>query len=85
MVVAAITAADVGADWSKLGRMAFLSRKIVGDERWYGETACDAPRSTSFNPERIVRWVAVPGVSAAVGCLLIGTMAGLSSVGASLS
>ena len=85
MVVAAITAADVGAGWSKIGRMAFLSRKIVGDERWDGETACDAPRSSSFNPERIVRWVAVPGVSAAVGLWLVGTMVGLSSVGASLS
>lgn len=85
MVVAAITAADVGAGWSKIGRMAFLSRKIVGDQRWDGETACDAPRSSSFNPERIVRWVAVPGVSAAVGLWLVGTMAGLSSVGASLS
>lgn len=85
MVVAAITAADVGAGWSKIGRMAFLSRKIVGDERWDGGTACDAPRSSSFNPERIVRWVAVPGVSAAVGLWLVGTMVGLSSVGASLS
>lgn len=85
MVVAAITAADVGADWSKIGCMAFLSKKIVGDGRWDGETACDAPRSSSFNPERIVRWVAVPGVSAAIGLWLVGTMAGLSSVGASLS
>lgn len=85
MVVAAITAADVGADWSKIGGMAFLSRNIVGDTRWEGENACDAPRSSSFTPERIVRWVAVPGVSAAVGLWLIGTMAGLSSVGASLS
>ncbi|KAA3447714.1 hypothetical protein C7I87_25710 [Mesorhizobium sp. SARCC-RB16n] len=65
--------------------MAFLSRKIVGDKRWEGDTACDAPRSSSFNPERIVRWVAVPGASAAVGLWLIGTMVGLSSVGASLS
>jgi hypothetical protein len=85
MVVAAITAADVGADWSKIGCMAFLSKKIVGDERWDGETADDASRSSSFNPERIVRWVAVPGVSAAVGLWLVGTMVGLSSVGASLS
>ncbi|MES0002102.1 DUF2778 domain-containing protein [Mesorhizobium sp. M0051] len=65
--------------------MALLSKKIVGDERWDGENACDAPRASSFTPERIVRWVAVPGASAAVGLWLIGTMAGLSSVGASLS
>lgn len=65
--------------------MAFLSKKIVGDVRWDGETACDAPRSPSLTPERIVRWVAVPGVSAAIGLWLVGTMAGLSSVGASLS
>ncbi|MGX7874262.1 tlde1 domain-containing protein [Mesorhizobium sp. ORM6] len=65
--------------------MAFLSQKIVGDRRWDGETACDAPRASSFTPERIVRWVAVPGVGAAVGLWLIGTMVGLSSVGASLS
>ncbi|MER9655556.1 DUF2778 domain-containing protein [Mesorhizobium sp. M0152] len=65
--------------------MAFLSKKIVGDEHWQGETACDAPRSSSFTAERIVRWIAVPGVSAAVGLWLIGTMVGLSSVGASLS
>jgi len=85
MVVTAITAGDVGADWSKIGCMAFLSQKIVGDRRWEGETADDAPRASSFTPERIVRWVAVPGVSAAVGLWLIGTMVGLSSVGASLS
>lgn len=85
MVVAAIPAADVGADWSKIGCMAFLSRKIVGDRRWSGETAIEAPRASSFTPERVVRWVAVPGVGAAVGLWLIGTMAGLSSVGASLS
>jgi hypothetical protein len=65
--------------------MALLSKKNSGDERWDGETACDAPRSSSFTPKRIVRWVAVPGISAAVGLWLIGTMAGLSSVGASLS
>ncbi|MFD2053438.1 tlde1 domain-containing protein [Mesorhizobium calcicola] len=65
--------------------MAFLSKKTVGDQRWDGETACDAPRSSSFNPERIIRWVAVPSVGAAVGLWLVGTMAGLSSVGASLS
>jgi len=61
------------------------SKKILWDERWDGEPAGDAPRSSSFNPERIVRWVAVPGVSAAFGLWLIGTMVGLSSVGASLS
>ncbi|WP_137932494.1 DUF2778 domain-containing protein [Mesorhizobium comanense] len=65
--------------------MAFLSNKIIGDRRWDGETVLDAARSPSFNPEKLVRWVAVPGVSAAVGLWLIGTMVGLSSVGASLS
>ncbi|MBZ9708393.1 DUF2778 domain-containing protein [Mesorhizobium sp. ESP7-2] len=65
--------------------MAFLSRKIVGDRRWSGETAVEAPRASSFTPERVVRWIAVPGVSAAVGLWLIGTIAGLTSVGASLS
>lgn len=85
MVVAAITAADVGADWSKIGCMAFLSRKIVGDRRWGGETAVEASRASSFTAERVVPWVAVPGVGVAVGLWLIGTMAGLSSVGASLS
>ncbi|UVK46958.1 DUF2778 domain-containing protein [Mesorhizobium sp. AR07] len=65
--------------------MAFLSKKNLGDKRWDGETACDAPRSSSFNPERIIRWVAVPGVGAAIGLWLVGTIAGLSSVGASLS
>ncbi|TPM27047.1 DUF2778 domain-containing protein [Mesorhizobium sp. B2-3-4] len=65
--------------------MAFLSQKIVGDRRWSGETACDEPRASSFTPERVVRWVAVPGVGAAVGLWLVGTMVGLSSVGASLS
>ncbi|MBN9221129.1 MAG: DUF2778 domain-containing protein [Mesorhizobium sp.] len=65
--------------------MAFLSKKIIGDRRWDGETVDDVVRSPSFNPERLVRWVAVPGVSAAVGLWLIGTMVGLSSVGASLS
>ncbi|QKD02306.1 DUF2778 domain-containing protein [Mesorhizobium loti] len=63
-----------------------LSRKhkIIWEQREGGEQV-DALRSPSFNPQRIVRWVAVPGVSAAVGLWLIGTMAGLSSVGASLS
>ena len=63
-----------------------LSRKhkIIWEQREGGEQA-DALRSPSFNPQRIVRWVAVPGVSAAVGLWLIGTMAGLSSVGAALS
>ncbi|MBZ9958866.1 DUF2778 domain-containing protein [Mesorhizobium sp. BR1-1-14] len=65
--------------------MAFLSKKIVGDRRWDGEAADNASRASSFNSKRIVRWVAVPGVSAAVGLWLVGTMAGLSSVGASLS
>lgn len=63
-----------------------LSRKHkkIRDQREGGEQA-DARRSQSFNPQRIVRWVAVPGVGAAVGLWLIGTVAGLSSVGASLS
>ncbi|WP_027058564.1 DUF2778 domain-containing protein [Mesorhizobium loti] len=63
-----------------------LSRKhnIIWEQREGGEQL-DALRSPSFNPQRIVRWVAVPGVSAAVGLWLIGTMAGLSSVGAALS
>lgn len=63
-----------------------LSRKHkkIRDQREGGEQA-DARRSQSFNPQRIVRWVAVPGIGAAVGLWLIGTMAGLSSVGASLS
>ncbi|QKC89038.1 DUF2778 domain-containing protein [Mesorhizobium sp. NZP2234] len=59
-------------------------RKIIRDQREGGEFV-DAPRTPSFNPQRLVRWVAVPGVSAAVGLWLVGTMAGLSSVGASLS
>ena len=58
--------------------------KIIWEQREGGEQL-DALRSPSFNPQRIVRWVAVPGVSAAVGLWLIGTMAGLSSVGAALS
>ncbi|MCA0010559.1 DUF2778 domain-containing protein [Mesorhizobium sp. B292B1B] len=65
--------------------MAFLSKKIVGDRRWDGETADNTSRASSLNSKRMVRWVAVPGVSAAVGLWLVGTMAGLSSVGASLS
>ena len=66
--------------------MALSSKqKLIWDQREGGEPADDAPRSLPFNPERIVRWVAVPGVSAAVGLWLIGTMVGLNSVGASLS
>jgi hypothetical protein len=66
--------------------MALSSKhKIIWDQREGGEQADDPLRSRSFNPQRIVRWVAVPGVSAAVGLWLIGTMAGLSSVGAALS
>jgi hypothetical protein len=66
--------------------MALSSKqKIIWEQREGGEFADDVQRSPSFNPQRIVRWVAVPGVSAAVGLWLIGTMAGLSSVGASLS
>ncbi|MBE1706341.1 MULTISPECIES: DUF2778 domain-containing protein [Mesorhizobium] len=65
--------------------MALSSKhKIIRDQREGGEFV-DAQRTPSFNPKRIVRWVAVPGTSAAVGLWLIGTMAGLSSVGASLS
>ena len=65
--------------------MALSSKhKINWDQREGGEFV-DAQRIPSFNPKRIVRWIAVPGASAAVGLWLIGTMAGLSSVGASLS
>ncbi|QND56292.1 DUF2778 domain-containing protein [Mesorhizobium huakuii] len=65
--------------------MALSSKhKIIWGQREGGEFV-DAQRAPSFNPKRIVRWVAVPGASAAVGLWLIGTMAGLSSVGASLS
>lgn len=65
--------------------MALSSKqKIIWDQREGGEFV-DAQRTSSFNPKRIARWVAVPGASAAVGLWLIGTMAGLSSVGASLS
>ncbi|TPK65372.1 DUF2778 domain-containing protein [Mesorhizobium sp. B2-4-19] len=65
--------------------MALSSKhKIIRDQREGGEFV-DAQRTPSFNPKRIVRWVAVPGASAAVGLWLIGTMAGLSSVGVSLS
>lgn len=65
--------------------MALSSKhKIIRDQREGGEFV-DAQRSPSFNTKRIVRWVAVPGASAAVGLWLIGTMAGLSSVGVSLS
>ncbi|MGO4638059.1 tlde1 domain-containing protein [Mesorhizobium sp. 2RAF45] len=65
--------------------MALSSKhKIIRDQREGGEFV-DAQRTPSFNPKRIVRWIAVPGASAAVGLWLIGTMAGLSSVGASLS
>ncbi|TSE02493.1 hypothetical protein C1D09_029825, partial [Mesorhizobium intechi] len=65
--------------------MALSSKhKIIRDQREGGELV-DAKRTPSFNPKRIVRWVAVPGASAAVGLWLIGTMAGLSSVGVSLS
>ncbi|RNJ46779.1 hypothetical protein B5V01_34915 [Mesorhizobium erdmanii] len=65
--------------------MALSSKhKIIRDQR-EGSEFVDAQRTPSFNPKRIVRWVAVPGASAAVGLWLIGTMAGLSSVGASLS
>jgi hypothetical protein len=62
-----------------------IKKKIVWEEHRNDETATDVLRSPSFDPQRIVRWVAIPGISAAVGLWLIGTMAGLSSVGASLS
>ncbi|WP_027055074.1 DUF2778 domain-containing protein [Mesorhizobium erdmanii] len=65
--------------------MALSSKhKISWDQREGGEFV-DAQRAPFLNPKRIVRWVAVPGAGAAVGLWLIGTMAGLSSVGASLS
>jgi len=62
-------------DWSEIGCMALSSkRKIIWDQREGGEQADDTRRSPSFNPQRIVRWVAVPGASAAVGLWLIGTV-----------
>jgi hypothetical protein len=70
---------------AKLVGMAFLSKKSVrGDEHWQGDTAAGS-RLNSFSPERVVRWVAIPGVGAALGLWLVATMASLSSVGASLS
>ncbi|MFC3324872.1 DUF2778 domain-containing protein [Mesorhizobium cantuariense] len=65
--------------------MALSSKhKKIWEQREGGEFV-DAPRSSSLNTGRIVRWAAVPCVSTAIGLWLIGTMAGLSSVGASLS
>ncbi|RVA17800.1 hypothetical protein EN935_36190, partial [Mesorhizobium sp. M7D.F.Ca.US.004.03.1.1] len=65
--------------------MALSSKqKIIRDQREGGEFV-DAPRSPSFNTGRVVRWIALPCASTAIGLWLIGTMAGLSSVGASLS
>lgn len=65
--------------------MALLSthKKIHGLRE--GGEFVDAPRSSSFNAGRVARWVALPCASTAIGLWLIGTMAGLSSVGASLS
>ncbi|RWC41094.1 MAG: DUF2778 domain-containing protein [Mesorhizobium sp.] len=65
--------------------MALLSthKKIRGQRE--GGEFIDAPRSSSSSAGRIVRWVAVPCVGTAIGLWLIGTMASLSSVGASLS
>ncbi|WP_136615987.1 MULTISPECIES: DUF2778 domain-containing protein [Mesorhizobium] len=59
-------------------------QKIIWEQREGGDFV-DAPRSSSFNTGRILRWVALPCASTAIGLWLIGTMAGLSSVGASLS
>jgi hypothetical protein len=59
-------------------------QKIIWEQREGGEFA-DVPRSSSFNTGRVVRWIALPCASTAIGLWLIGTMAGLSSVGASLS
>ena len=44
--------------------MALSSKhKIIRDQREGGEFV-DAQRTPSFNPKRIVRWIAVPGASA---------------------
>jgi hypothetical protein len=59
-------------------------QKIIWEQREGGEFA-EVPRSSSFNTGRVVRWIALPCASTAIGLWLIGTMAGLSSVGASLS
>ncbi|QND63028.1 DUF2778 domain-containing protein [Mesorhizobium loti] len=65
--------------------MALSSKqKIIWEQREGGEFV-GAPRSSSFNAGRVVRWIALPCASTAIGLWLIGTMAGLSSVGASLS
>ncbi|KRB30090.1 hypothetical protein ASD99_23610 [Mesorhizobium sp. Root695] len=65
--------------------MALSSKqKIIREQREGGEFV-DEPRSSSFNAGRVVSWIALPCASTAIGLWLIGTMAGLSSVGASLS
>ncbi|MCF6123071.1 MULTISPECIES: DUF2778 domain-containing protein [Mesorhizobium] len=65
--------------------MALLSTHKKNRGQREGGEFVDAPRSSSFNAGRVARWVALPCVSTAIGLWLIGTMAGLSSVGASLS
>jgi hypothetical protein len=57
--------------------------KVEADRNWHGEDA-GARRSGRINPGSIIRWVAVPSVGTAIGLWLVGTMAGLSSVGATL-
>lgn len=64
--------------------MASLSRNTTGDERRDDPPGANL-RKGAPGRARIMRWVAVPGVGAALGLWLVGTMAGLSSVGASLS
>lgn len=65
--------------------MALSSKQKITWEQREGGEFVDAPRSSSFNAGRVVRWIALPCASTAIGLWLIGTMAGLSSVGASLS
>ncbi|RVD63562.1 hypothetical protein EN750_16695, partial [Mesorhizobium sp. M7A.F.Ca.ET.027.03.2.1] len=65
--------------------MALLSTHKKNRGQREGGEFVDAPPSSSFNAGRVARWVALPCVSTAIGLWLIGTMAGLSSVGASLS
>lgn len=64
--------------------MASLIRNTSGDERRDDPPGANL-RKGAPGRARIMRWVAVPGVGAALGLWLVGTMAGLSSVGASLS
>jgi hypothetical protein len=65
--------------------MALSSKQKITWEQREGGEFVDVLRSSSFNAGRVVRWIALPCASTAIGLWLIGTMAGLSSVGASLS